>query len=146
MIAAADLAEKNRPQLKQFDSYGRRIDIIDYHPSYHTLMTLGLTNGSASYGYNRSSSVGSHLTRAALIYMENQLEPGHCCPIVMTSAAIPVLRKSNYCRNWLQKVVAEGYDSENKPIEEKLAATIVSYSGIFEFQFKYLGMILNNQS
>ena len=34
----------------------------------------------------------------------------------------------------------------DKTIEEKLAATIVSYSGKLEFKFKYLGMILNNQS
>jgi len=36
---------------------------------------------------------GAHVSRAALIYMQNQVEPGHCCPLVMTAAAVPVLAR-----------------------------------------------------
>jgi putative acyl-CoA dehydrogenase len=123
----ADLAEKNRPQLRQFDNYGRRIDVAEYHPSYHALMAHGLEHGCASYGFNNSGTVkGAHVVRAGLIYMENQLEAGHCCPIVMTSACVPVLKKNKEygCNYWLSKVLVEGYDPSNKPIEEKTAATI----------------------
>lgn len=72
-IRAAALAEKNRPILKQFDNYGRRIDQIDYHESYHKLMDLGLSVGGAAYGFNNSQEPGNGVIRAALIYLENQV-------------------------------------------------------------------------
>lgn len=125
MLQHSDLAEKNRPVLRQFDPYGRRIDIIDYHPSYHELMKYGLQVGSASYGYNNEKDdYNSHLTRAALIYMQNQLEPGHCCPIVMTSACVPVFSKLSFCEEWLKKCLVQDYDGSDKPIEEKNAITV----------------------
>lgn len=43
----AILAEKNVPKLKQFDNYGRRIDVIDYNPAYHALKKRGIEIGGA---------------------------------------------------------------------------------------------------
>jgi len=89
----ANEAEAKKPILKQFDNYGRRVDIIKYETDYHNLMNLGVTSGATSYGYNRAvgeDQLNGHITRAGLIYMQNQLEPGHCCPLVMTAACIPV--------------------------------------------------------
>jgi putative acyl-CoA dehydrogenase len=89
MMEYSELAEKNRPVLRQFDLYGRRIDVVDYHQSYHDLMQHGLSSGVSGYGF-KFPRAGSQVIRAALIYQENQLEPGHCCPLVMTAAGIPV--------------------------------------------------------
>lgn len=124
MIDIANRAEKNPPRLVQFDSYGHRVDIVEYHPDYHILMAHGLEHGAAAYGYNNPSGVSSHVTRAGLIYMNNQLEPGHCCPIVMTSAAIPVLRKAfGVDPSYVEKLKCQKYDSSNIPISEKKAVT-----------------------
>lgn len=125
MMQTADLAEKNRPTFRQFDLYGNRIDVIDFHPSYHELMDFSLSAGGAAFGYNNSEKhAGSHVIRAALMYMMNQMEPGHCCPVVMTSAAVPVLRKLDSCTEWTQKLLHQGYDPRNVPIKEKKSITV----------------------
>src|SRR3546814_2056266 len=38
-------ANRFRPLLRTHDRYGHRVDEIEYHPSYHRLMTLGVEHG-----------------------------------------------------------------------------------------------------
>jgi putative acyl-CoA dehydrogenase len=123
MMHAAETAEKNRPTLRQFDHYGRRIDVADYHDSYHTLMNHGLENGCAAHGFKHNTA-GSHVTRAALIYLENQIEAGHCCPIVMTAAAIPVLKRVPGFETHVQKLLSHKYDPRDVPMSEKEGITM----------------------
>ena len=33
------------PKLKTFDRFGYRIDEVDFHPSYHHMMSLGMQYG-----------------------------------------------------------------------------------------------------
>lgn len=123
LMHAAETAEKNRPTLRQFDNYGRRIDIAEYHDSYHTIMKHGLEHGCAGHGFKHNIP-GSHVTRAALIYMENQVEPGHCCPIVMTAAAIPVLKRVPGMEQHVEKLISHKYDPRDVPISEKAGITM----------------------
>lgn len=127
LMTAGDLAEKNRPVLRQFDNYGRRIDVAEYHPAYHQLMNHGLSQGCAAHGF-RVNQPGAQLTRCAIMYMENQVEAGHCCPITMTAAVIPVLQRSAdqvpFAKALLDKILAQGYDPRNAPIEEKNGVTM----------------------
>lgn len=123
MMHAAETAEKNKPTLRQFDNYGRRIDVAEYHDTYHTLMKHGLENGCAAHGFKHNTP-GAHVTRAALIYMENQIEPGHCCPIVMTSAAIPVLKRVNGMQGHVDKLLSHRYDPRDVPMSEKAGITM----------------------
>ena len=123
IMSAAELAEKNKPTLRQFDNYGRRIDVADYHDAYHTIMKHGLENGCAGHGFKHNTT-GSHVTRAALIYMENQLEPGHCCPIVMTAAAIPVFQRYDGVQQYADQIISQKYDPRNVPMDQKAGITI----------------------
>jgi putative acyl-CoA dehydrogenase len=94
MLEAGNVAEKNVPTLRQFDNYGRRIDVIDYHPAYHTIMNHGVTSGVCSYGFRNSGKPGSHITRGVMGFLENQIDSGHACPLTMTAAVIPVLLRA----------------------------------------------------
>jgi putative acyl-CoA dehydrogenase len=122
-IQHAETADKNKPIFHQFDKFGRRIDVVEYHPSYHALMDRALTAGCASHGYN-STQIGSHVVRCALGYMETQTESGHSCPITMTFSAIPALRKHKGYEEWVKKLCNQGYDPRNVPISEKKYVTI----------------------
>ncbi len=129
LMEASELAEKNRPVLKQFDNFGRRIDVAEYHNAYHVLMKHGLSHGCAGYGFKQQgeSHSGSQVMRASLIYLENQLEAGHCCPIVMTAAAIPVFQRVSHIpwiKSFIDKILVQDYDPSNAPIEQKRAVSI----------------------
>lgn len=127
LMVAAELAEKNRPVHRQFDNWGRRIDVAEYHPSYHQLMEHGLSHGVAAHGF-RVNQPGSQLTRAALLYFENELEAGHCCPVVMTAACIPVLQKISaqvpFAKELVDKIFSQRYDPRSAPVDSKPGVTI----------------------
>jgi putative acyl-CoA dehydrogenase len=70
------------------------------------------------------TDAGSHVARAALSYLHGQVEPGSSCPLTMTHAAVPVLRREAALRAWAQKATSADYDPRNVPIEDKRGATI----------------------
>lgn len=84
-------ANRHPPELRTHDRFGRRVDIVDFHPAYHELMALifGCETHSFAWTHDRP---GAHVIRAALSYLWNQGENGICCPMGMTFASIPALR------------------------------------------------------
>ncbi|MEO6298970.1 MAG: DNA alkylation response protein, partial [Paracoccaceae bacterium] len=92
MRAAGRDANRHVPELRQFDQGGRRLDEVQYHPSYHRFMAAGRGAGYSSIAWENGT--GGHVTHAAMVYLASQVEPGHCCPLTMTYAAIPSLAAS----------------------------------------------------
>jgi len=88
----ARLANEHKPQLRTHDRYGNRIDEVEFHPSWHWLMDVSVRAGNTAAPWAPDAGPGAHVARAASFYLMSQLEQGHCCPITMTYAAVPVLR------------------------------------------------------
>jgi len=117
-------ANANKPVFNTHDRFGHRIDEVDFHPSYHELMRIALENGLHSSPWTNPGT-GAHVTRAARYYMHSQVEAAHCCPVTMTFAAIPSIRKQpELAREWEQKILANSYDPRNVPHTEKSSVTI----------------------
>jgi putative acyl-CoA dehydrogenase len=99
------LAHAYPPVLRTHDRYGHRIDEVEFHQSWHTLMDIAVSNGLHALPW-RQSEPGAHVARAAKMYLWGQVEPGHTCPISMTYAAVPVLRHNPALAATLEPLLA----------------------------------------
>jgi putative acyl-CoA dehydrogenase len=89
------LANENPPRLKTHDRYGHRVDEVEFHPAWHELMGAAIGHGLA--GAPWAAAAGdrhAHVRRAVGYVGWTQVEMGHGCPVTMTYAAVPALRRS----------------------------------------------------
>ncbi|MBV1850238.1 acyl-CoA dehydrogenase family protein [Catellatospora tritici] len=86
-----DEANRYSPVLRTHDRYGNRVDEVDFHPSWHKLMRVAVTEGLAGAAW-ADPRPGAHVARAAGLLVWSAVEQGHTCPISMTYAAVPALR------------------------------------------------------
>ena len=123
LLALADDAHRDRPRLRRFDASGQRIDRVEFHPAYHAVMQAAIEHGVAGLSW-REPRAGAHVARAALSYLHYQAEPGSSCPLTMTHAAVPVLRREPALREWADKAAAPHYDPRELPIAAKAGITL----------------------
>ncbi|MEU3613664.1 acyl-CoA dehydrogenase family protein [Streptomyces sp. NPDC006872] len=88
----ADLANRHEPVLRTHDRYGRRVDEVDFHPSWHELMRVAVAEGQAGAPW-ADDRPGAHVARTAGGLAWGHTEAGHGCPTSMTYAAVPALRR-----------------------------------------------------
>jgi putative acyl-CoA dehydrogenase len=123
-IALGSDANRNPPVLRAFDRYGHRIDEVDFHPSWHELLKLGLDAGLHCSPWVEPRA-GAHVARAAGTYMLAQIESGVYCPISMTYACVPTLRRApDIATEWLPRLFSRTYDPSFRPAAEKSSALI----------------------
>jgi len=115
-------ANRHPPELKAFDRYGRRIDEVEFHPAYHSLMRLGLQAGVSSIAW--TAARGGHAAHAALLYLMTAADAGVCCPLSMTYASMPALRREPQLAGWEPRITAAHYDPASRPAAEKSGVTI----------------------
>lgn len=121
-LAAA--ANRHLPELRVFDGAGRRLDEVTYHPAYHELMGIAKAHEVHSIAWT-SARGGGHVAHMALEYLLVQAEPGVCCPITMTYAALPALRNTPaIAAQWQARLTAASYDPRFIPATEKTGVTI----------------------
>jgi putative acyl-CoA dehydrogenase len=124
------LANEHPPQLESFDAQGRRIDRVEFHPAYHQLMAISAAQGLHCSTWEHLATgtklkPGAHVARAAGSYIAAQMEPGHCCPITMTHAAVASLRHApGLARDLVPKILSRAYDPSAAPIQAKSAITL----------------------
>ncbi|MGD9865001.1 MAG: isovaleryl-CoA dehydrogenase [Pseudodonghicola sp.] len=118
-------ANENRPKLRAFDRYGRRIDEVEFHPAYHDLMAASMQYGMNGFAWRNANRAGAHVARAAVMYLGAQADAGTGCPMSMTYAAIPALRHApELAEKWIPKLISSEYDPRSLPMEEKKGCTI----------------------
>jgi len=117
-------ANASKPGFDTHDRFGHRVDQVNFHPAYHQLMTKAMEEGLHSSPWTHPGE-GSNVARAAKYYMHSQVEAAHCCPITMTFAAVPSIRKQpELAALWEPKILANQYDPANCPDTKKQSVTI----------------------
>jgi putative acyl-CoA dehydrogenase len=124
VLALGEAANRNKPELVSFDRYGRRLDEVRFHPSYHSLMTFAMEHRIHDLPWTLDTP-GRHLGHAALLAIFTQAEAGTMCPIDMSYAAVPTLRaQQDLTSAWLEKLIGGRYDSSLRPIADKQGITL----------------------
>jgi putative acyl-CoA dehydrogenase len=119
---AGDDANAYPPKLVTHDRYGHRVDEVEFHPSWHALMDVAVTEGMAG-ALAWSGRPGAHVARAAAFQVWSQVEGGHACPISMTYAAVPALRATPDLAAELEPLLTAGvYEPSLRPLAEKQGA------------------------
>ncbi|HSV83431.1 MAG TPA: isovaleryl-CoA dehydrogenase [Ramlibacter sp.] len=125
MQAHARLANVHTPELHTHDRWGRRIDEVEFHPSYHVLMQAAVEAGLHGTPWARPEAPHAHLLRAAGFMLFTELEPAILCPISMTYAATPALRgNAAVYADWGPGLTSRSYDPALKPWREKAGVTM----------------------
>lgn len=122
------LANENPPMLRTYDARGFRADIVEFHPAYHALMRESMASGihCSVWGPDgKLSEPGAFVARAARQMMSAEVEQGHQCPIVMTSAATGALAaEPALMQEWLPRIRSHDYDPSFRPALRKKSVTL----------------------
>jgi putative acyl-CoA dehydrogenase len=116
------LANENPPVLKTHDRHGNRIDEVEFHPAWHSLMQVAVEHGVHAMPW-RDPRPGAHTARGAMMIIGAQVEAGHGCPISMTYAAVPALRaEPELAAEWEPRLTSLDYDPRLVAPQEKAGA------------------------
>jgi putative acyl-CoA dehydrogenase len=107
--------------LQTHDRYGNRIDEVEFHPAWHELMALGVRRGV--HAPWREPRAGAQVARAAAFMALAQVEQGCGCPLSMTHAAVPALRRApELAGEWEPLLTSTVYEPRLAPAREKRGA------------------------
>ncbi len=120
----ANQANRHGPELHAFDRYGMRINAVEFHPAYHDLMDLAISNKVHNFAWHNENNAG-HVGQSVLTYMFSQPEGGVMCPMAMTYSVVPSLRITpSVAKTWMPKILSTQYDRRDIPVNEKTGAMI----------------------
>ena len=118
-IRMAEEANHFKPELHTFDRQGRRIDRVEFHPSWHGVMRMAREQNLVAQPF-ADPRPGAWAAYAAGFSMHGQIEAGSQCPNSMTFACIPVLqREPELFAALAPKLYSRTYDARDIPLEQK---------------------------
>jgi putative acyl-CoA dehydrogenase len=126
--ALAARANRYGPELRTHDRFGNRIDEVAFDPAWHMLMAAAMREGEHCSPWTEPRA-GAQVARAAAYFMHAEVENGTQCPLTMTYAALPVLRRHQtalpwLAQSWVPKLLARHYDPRSLPLADKTSALI----------------------
>ena len=127
-LALGDHANRHPPELATHDARGERIDTVTFHQAWHELLRLATAAGEHCAPWSEPRA-GAQVARGATVVLHAQVESGTQCPLTMTYASVPVLRRAattqpHIDREWLPKILARDHDPRTLPVGAKRAALI----------------------
>jgi putative acyl-CoA dehydrogenase len=127
-FALAARANRFGPELNTHDRFGNRIDEVTFDPAWHMLMTMALNEGEHAVTWSEPRA-GAQVARAAAYLMHAEVESGTQCPLTMTFAGIPVLRRHVaaiplFATQWLPRLLSRDYDPRSAPVGDKTSALL----------------------
>ncbi|HVE91516.1 MAG TPA: isovaleryl-CoA dehydrogenase [Actinomycetota bacterium] len=115
-------ANDNPPVLHTHDRYGNRIDRVDFHPAWHRLMEMSVSEGVHCSPW-ADPRPGAHVARGAKMMLVSQADGGHGCPISMTYSAVPALAAApDLAAEWGPRFMSRHYDPAFAPAPGKAGA------------------------
>jgi putative acyl-CoA dehydrogenase len=115
-------ANENPPKLRTHDRYGHRIDEVEFHPAWHEMLELNVTHGTHSLPWT-DPQPGAMVARSATFATLGQAEAGVGCPISMTCAVVPSIRKQpEIAAEWEPRFMSTSYDPRMIPAPDKAGA------------------------
>jgi putative acyl-CoA dehydrogenase len=126
--ALAERANRRVPELHTHDRFGNRIDEVEFDPAWHELLALAMREGEHCAPWI-DPRAGAQVARAAAYLLHAQVENGTQCPLTMTYAAVPVLRRyagavPSLSSVWLPRLTARDYDRRLLCIDAKASALV----------------------
>ncbi len=122
----ARLANRHVPELQTHDRFGNRIDWVDFHPSWHELMSLAWKHEVPNLTW-RTREKNGHFARAVLSYLWNQVEHGTACPTGMAYASHAGFEAEPALAIWVEKSKGTTYEFSRKEVGDK-PSVVVGYA------------------
>ncbi|MEV0698080.1 acyl-CoA dehydrogenase family protein [Saccharopolyspora sp. NPDC050389] len=113
------LANECPPVLHTHDTVGNRLDEVEFHPHYHSLMATAAERGLNAAAWLQQTP-GAHAARIAKAFVWAQTDAGHMCPTNMSYSAVPALRDSpEIVARYEKQLGSPLYDPKPGPLSTK---------------------------
>ncbi|PWW46440.1 hypothetical protein DFR36_104226 [Melaminivora alkalimesophila] len=119
----ARLANRHDPEFRSHDRFGHRIDWVEFHPSWHELMSLAWRHEVPNLAW-RTTERGGHYARAVLSYLWNQVEQGTACPTGMAYASYAGFKAEPALAIWKEKSLGTRYEFSRREVADKPSVVI----------------------